>query len=473
MVKRKRRRLLAVIAGAVAAIAAFAGCSSGGSTSGGASASASGSASPPVTGSPAATGTGSIGLGQASPGTDVGLTKSQVRVAVIADVNTPIEPGLFQKNVNIVKAWAAMVNAAGGLAGRKVAVDFCDSKLDPNATANCVIQACQNDFALVGTATTELNDLSDLDNCKNSAGKPIGIPNLAFVAFPPLSCDKVTYLPEGYGPYCATAKENPQSYSVNVGDFRYYASQFKGLHGIYVFDGDVQTAKIEKLPTIQGAVNLGIQKDGPGVYTPSALSPQSQLTPFIQVMKQHGSTFGYGGATPPQTVLIRREAKLQGVNTVKVWACDTGCYDSSFIQQGGADAEGEYASTNYLPFYTDSQANPQLKALISDMGGINNINGEAIESYVMALLFQDAVVKATANGGTLDRQALFAALNKETAFNADGIIGTTNIAAHAPSPCDAISQVVNGQWKRVFPAAPGTFDCNPANIANLKLNLTG
>ncbi len=455
---------------------AFAGCSSASSTSASstpASASAGAPGSAGTSGSPAATGTAaSIGLGQASPGTDVGLTKSQIRVAIIADVNTPIEPGLFQKNENVIKAWAAMVNAAGGLAGRKVVVDFCDSKLDPNATANCVIQACQNDFALVGTATTELNDLSDIDNCKNSAGQPAGIPNLAFVAFPPLACDKDTYLPEGYGPYCASAKDNPQSYSVNVGDFRYYTSQFKNLHGIFVFDGDVQTAKIEKLPTIQGAVNLGIGKDGQGIYTPSALSPQSQLTPFIQVMKQHGSTFGYGGATPPQTVLLRREAKLQGVNTVKVWACDTGCYDSSFIQEGGADADGEYASTNYLPFYTDSQANPQLKALISFMGGINNINGEAIESYVMALLFQDAVVKATANGGTLDRQTLFAALNKETAFDADGIIGTTDIAAHEPSPCDAISQVVNGQWKRVYPATPGTFDCNPANIANLKLNLT-
>jgi hypothetical protein len=460
------------MAGGVALFALLAGCSSASSTSSGAPPSASGASSAPGTASPAASGGATIGLGKASPGTDVGLTKTQIRVAIIADVNTPIEPGLFQKNEDVIKAWAAMVNAAGGLAGRKVVVDFCDSKLDPNATANCVIQACQNDFALVGTATTELNDVSDIDNCKNSAGQAIGIPNLAFVAFPPLACDKDTYLPQGYGPYCATAKDNPQSYSAQVGDFRYYASQNKDLHGIYVYDGDVQTAKFQEQPTIQGAVDFGMKKDGQGIYTPSALSPQSQLTPFVQVLKQNQSTFMWGGATPAQTILIRREAKLQGVNSVKLWACDTACYDSSFITEGGADADGEYVTTNYLPFYTDADANPQLKALISQMGGINKINGEAIESYVMALLFQDAVVKATANGGTLDRQTLFAALNSETDFDADGIVGPTNIAAHEPSPCDAISQVVNGQWKRVYPAAPGTFDCNPANIANLKLNVS-
>jgi ABC-type branched-subunit amino acid transport system substrate-binding protein len=373
--------------------------------------------------------------------------------------------------VNVIKAWASMVNANGGLAGRKVVVDFCDSKLDPNATTNCVIQACQNDFAMVGTAATALTDIGDLDACKNAAGKPVGIPNLAFVAFPPLACDKDTYVITGYGPYCATAKQNPQTYQVNIGAFRYYQSHFSGLHGIWVYDGDVPTVRIAQVPGFQSAVGLGIKKDGQGFYPSSGEAPQSALTPLIQVMKQNRSTFGYGGATPPQTAQIRKEAQFQGVNSVKVWACDSGCYDSSFLQMGGPAVNGEYADTNYLPFYTDWEANPSLKALVTTMGGVNNINGTALMSYVEALLFQDAVTKAVANGGTLDRQTVFAALDKETAFNAGGIIGPTNFAGHTPSPCIAISQVVNGQWKRVFPAAPGTFDCNPANVATLKLSL--
>ena len=104
------------------------------------------------------------------------------------------------------------VNASGGLAGRKVLVDFCDSKLDPNATTNCVINACQNDFALVGTSANALEDLSDIDGCKNAAGKAVGLPDLAAFAFLPLACDPDTYVIGGYGPYCATAKENPQTY---------------------------------------------------------------------------------------------------------------------------------------------------------------------------------------------------------------------------------------------------------------------
>jgi ABC-type branched-subunit amino acid transport system substrate-binding protein len=275
----------------------------------------------------------------------------------------------------------------------------------------------------------------------------------------------------GIGSYCATAKDNPQTFVVNAGDFRYYTSHFSDLHGVWVYNNDVPTVRITSVPGFQAGSNLGIKKDGEGFYPSSGAAPQSALTPIVQAMKQKGSTFGYGGATPQNTILLRKEALLQGLNSVKVWACNSGCYDQSFLQQGGSVVNGEYALLNYLPFYTDYSANPALKALISAVGGIANINGNALESYIDALLFQDAVNKAVANGGTLDRQTLFAALNKETSFDADGIIGPTNIAARAASPCIVIAQVQNGQWQRVYPSKPDTFDCSSANLVTIKMNV--
>jgi ABC-type branched-subunit amino acid transport system substrate-binding protein len=466
---RRLGRLLAIAAGGLAVVALLAACSSGSSSSvssspAGSSAGTSSSAGPASSGSAAA-------AGPAAPGTDVGLTSKEIRIGIIADVNTSVQPGLFQKNVDAVKAWASLVNAQGGLAGRQVVVDFCDGKLDPNATTNCVIQACQNDFALVGTAANALTDLSDLDGCKNAQGKAIGIPDLAAFAFPPLACDKVTYMIAGYGPYCSTASSNPQTYTQNIGDFVYYASHFSNLHGIWIYNGDVPTVRIASLPGFTAAANLGIKKDGQGFYTSSGAAPQSALTPLVQVMRQGQATFGYGGATPANTILLRKEAQLQGLTSVKVWACNQGCYDASFLQAGGSAVDGEYASTSYLPFYTEWQDNPALKALVNKMGGVSSINGNALSSYIMAILFQDAVSKATANGGTLDRQTLFAALSKETSFDADGIIGATNIAARTPSACIVISQVRSGQFARVYPAKADTFDCNPANLATIKMNL--
>jgi len=459
-----RVRLLGLIA-ALAAVLLAAGCSSASSSSAG---SASSSAS-----SSAASGTAAASpLGKAGAADDVGITATTIKIGLIADVDTTVSPGLFQKSVNAVDAWANIVNASGGLDGRKVVVDFCDSKLDPNATTNCVIKACQNDFALVGTSADALEDLSDIDGCKNAAGKAIGIPNLAALAFLPLGCDPDTYQLEGLGSYCATATDATQTYTVNVGDARYFTSKYPGLHGIFVYDSDVPSFKITFIPQFQADSNLGIGEDAQKFYAESGAAPQSALTPVIAAMKAAGSTFIDADATPQNTILLEREAKLQGDNSIKVWGCDSGCYDNSFIQQGGSVANGTYAQLNNLPFYTDYQDNAALAALVKQVGGVGGVNNNAIDAYIMALLFQDAVQKAVANGGTLDRATLFTALKGETSFDADGIIGPTNIGGHQPSACDVIAQVVNGQWQRVYPAKAGTFDCNPANLVTIKMKVT-
>ena len=453
-----------MIAALVAAVLLAAGCSSSSSRSSSSSASAAATASASATqaASPA---------GSAAPGTDVGLTASTIHVALIADVNTSLVPGLFQKSVNAVNQWASDVNASGGLAGRKVVVDFCDSKLDPNATSNCVIKACQNDFAMVGTSANALEDISDIDGCKNAAGKAVGIPNLAAFAFPPLACDPDTYLTAGLGAYCKTAKENPSTYVVPVGDARYFTSHNQGLHGIWLYDNDVPTFKITQTPVFQAQSNLGIKKDGQGFYPLSGAAPQSALTPFIQVIKSSGSTFAYVDVTTASMVLMRREAQLQGVNTVKVWECNSGCYDPAFYQQGGATVNGTYALMLNLPYLSDYQANPTLNKLVTQLGGVNNINNNAINSFNMALLFQDAVQKAVANGGTLNRQTLFTALNNEHAFTAQGIIGPTDVGNRTPSACQIVVQLQNGVWQRVNPVKPGTFDCNSANITTIKMSV--
>ena len=462
-----RARLLGVIA-ALAAATLAASCSSSSSSTGSAAGTATSST---AAASPTAS-TAASPAGSAAPGSDIGLTATTVKVGLIADVATSLAPGLFQRSVNAVKAWASIVNANGGLAGRQVTVDFCDSKLDPNATTNCVIKACQNDFALVGTSANALEDLSDIDGCKNAAGKAIGIPDLAAFAFLPLACDPDTYLIGGYGPYCSTAKASPQTYTANIGDGRYYTSKFNGLHGVYVYDSDVPTLKAAFLPNFQGDENLGIKADAQGSYAESGAAPQSALTPVISAIKAAGSSFVYAGSTPQNTILLEREAKLQGVSSVKVWACNSGCYDSSFVAQGGPVVNGTYAQLNDLPFYTEYQDNPALSALVKQMGGTANLNNNAVLSYVMALLFQDAVQKAVANGGTLNRASLFTALKGETSFTAEGIIGPTNVGGHKLSNCDVITQLVNGQWQRVYPAKPGTFDCNGGNTKTIKMKLT-
>jgi hypothetical protein len=258
---------------------------------------------------------------------------------------------------------------------------------------------------------------------------------------------------------------------VNIGDCRYYTSHFSGLHGIWVYNGDVPTVRILSVPGFQAGSNLGIGKNGQGFYSSSGEAPQSAMTPFVQVLKQSGSTFGYDGATLANNVLLRKEAQLQGVSSVKVWACNSVCYDPTYITQGGSAVNGTYALLTNLPYLTEYRDNSALSALVKQVGSVTDLDNQSVEAYVEALLFQDAVQKAAATG-TLSRQSLFTALNKEHSFNGSGIIGSTDVGAHTVSPCIVMAQVVNGAWARTYPSKPGTFDCSSANVVQIKMNLS-
>ncbi len=74
---------------------------------------------------------------------------------------------MSQPLVAAVKAWGDQVNANGGLAGRKVVVTFYDSKLNPDEAVNAYTQACQNEFATVGSGAFVLLNPDPIQTCKD------------------------------------------------------------------------------------------------------------------------------------------------------------------------------------------------------------------------------------------------------------------------------------------------------------------
>jgi len=73
----------------------------------------------------------------------------------------------------------------------------------------------------------------------------------------------------------------------------------------------------------------------------------------------------------------------------------------------------------------------------------------------------------------LTRQALLDQIANTHDFDAGGIIGATDVGNRSGSPCMMMVQVVDGKWKRIFPEEPYTFDCNPENLVQIKLNTNG
>ena len=67
---------------------------------------------------------------------EIGVSATEIHVAALADVDNAVAPGIFQGVVDGVKGAAAYINSkagGGGIAGRKLVVDFIDSKLAADA----------------------------------------------------------------------------------------------------------------------------------------------------------------------------------------------------------------------------------------------------------------------------------------------------------------------------------------------------
>ena len=414
--------------------------------------------------------------------TDVGITDKEIHVAVIADVDSPLAPNLFKAAVDGMKGWAKYMNSkagGGGLAGRKVVIDFYDSKLNPAETKNAQITVCQNDVAAVGTSAVFLTSVDEMRNCKDSTGAVTGLPDIPFVSTALVQqCSDQSFPIAPPQVLCDTATDHPQTFQADVARGYYYLDKYgKDLHGVYIFGNDSKSARDASFASLGGlrdigGVDQGIKSDKD--FDLSSRATQSEYTPVVQEMKSSGANYAQCTGPYTCTISLRKEAALQGVTGVKVWDCGVQCYDKQFIDAGGADVEGQYADTLFLPFYSkaDQKANPMLANVVKYTGP-DKIAGYGMYAWAAGLAFRDAVNAQVKAGGvnSVTRKTIFEQLNKINKFDADGIIAPIDLAGRGASGCSVLNQLKNGAYVRVEPKKAGTFACPKNGRILRKLDL--
>jgi hypothetical protein len=411
--------------------------------------------------------------------TEVGVTDSEIRIAVIADVDNPFAPGLFKGAEDGVKAGAAFLNSkagGGGLAGRKVVVDFYDSKLNPNESRNATIQGCQNDYALVGTSALFLSQVEDIVNCADQAGQALGIPDMSAVTTGvPESCSPMAFPAYGTAIECDTVNDNPQSFFGNQGPAKWEISQSKDkLHGLTIVGNDTKDAA--RGGTILGltAQQAGIEADqGDPVVAVSGRDPQSVFTPIVQKMKEDKSNWTLNVASANQALLLRNEATLQGIDPASVvWECAS-CYGNALVKDNADAFDGEVQFLGFLPF-EEASVNTNVKNFLKYMKQVGGTPDQfAAYAYAGVLAFADAVNAVVKDHGVngLTRQNLITAIKGLTDFDAGGMLGKRSFADGQTTHCFLMVKFTDGKWVRQYPKKKGTFDCKASNAVTIKGNL--
>ena len=404
--------------------------------------------------------------------TEVGVTATTIRIAVIADVNTPLAPGLFKAAADAVQGWGKYINAHGGLAGRKVQVDFIDSKLSADETRNAIIQACQNDFATVGTTALFLNNIDDMVSCKDQAGQATGLPDVPQLITDPTHARAPMSFPT-LVPQVVQDDPSNTTYHVQIGQWKWYLKHVdKNLHGVFGTAADLKSTQTAGLVGIAGAGEAGIKKDLQ--FDSHGTDPQDKYLPWAQAIKTNNSTFANVNSNDVAMAYMRKEAQVQGVTSVKVWDCGIACYTPRFLQLAGNAAEGQYVQALFVPF-EEAKYNKSLDAYIKAVGGLSNAASFGVEAWVPALFFRDAVKQVVASKGVngLTRANFIAAAKTIHKFTADGILGPTDVGGKVFGTCFALLQVKGGKFVRVYPKKPATFDCKKSNVVTVKVNPAG
>ena len=248
-----------------------------------------------------------------------------------------------------------------------------------------------------------------------------------------------------------------------------YTKKYSNLHGAYIFAGD--PANFAGWGILR---YFGIHSDDDFKLSPVDLQ-QSEFTPIIKAMKDKHSNYATCTLAFQCTVLLRKEATLQGLtNQVKVWDCVEACYDRNFLAEGGKDVEGTYVETPFLPFYdTREQKANRMLANFVHFAGTDKVDGYGDNAWAAAVAFRDAVnATAKAHGvNGMTRANLLAALNNVHRFDADGMIAPIDLAGRRYLDCHVMTQVRHGAFVRVQPTKPGTFDCNRKYLIKRKLDL--
>jgi hypothetical protein len=368
------------------------------------------------------------------PASDPGITPTEIRIAVIADT---------QDTVAGMNAWAATVNARkAGIGGRKVVIDPFVVNGDPSQYAAAVKTACAQDFAIVGTLSVGDAETADLTACK--------IPDLPTRALS--SAHRAA--PNTYAVVPTTNTK------VQVGGFKWLLANVQGCCKQYVIASTNQVAAAETEKSANAAVTVGFTSAGTTQLASDA--PQSSYTPIVDAMETNGATFGRSDLPFSSTIKLRAEAAAQNVTSVKAWYCLAQCYVPNFLDQGGANVDGQFVQIGTNPF-EDASSIAAMKRYLTAGGPQNEIG---LEAYSAGLLFETAakqVIQADGKNG-LTRAALLGKVAAINDFTAGGILGSTQVGNRVPNGCFVMMRVQDGKFVRAEPAAKNQLSCGDQNL---------
>ncbi len=376
---------------------------------------------------------GNAKAGVSSGGAAPGVTATQINVGSIANVTGPLSSG-FAPVVNGVQAYFSMVNAEGGVAGRKLKLAYQeDDQGSPTTDLSVAQQLVQQNhvFAVVGVGTPFFGGAAYLASQ--------GTPTFGYAVSTDWQ-DRPTLFAD-YGSVLCFPCGAP-------GDG--YLAEALGAKSIAVVSYSVPQSAAACKAAITGMRALGLNVS----FTDVNLVFGGDPTPDVLQMKNDNVDVWFSCLDVNGNVGFARAISQNGLSMKQVWFNG---YDRSTLAQYGSIMNGVYFGLQHVPFEAALAfpgAYPGLDTYIREMQKYQpkfTYDEVALDGWMAADQF---VTGLKAVGKDLTQKKLVAAINSETAYTGGGLTTPVNWkTAHTtatPPYCQAGVQVVNGAFVPAF-----------------------
>jgi len=433
------RRAIAVVVLVLAVVAA----SCGNSTAGGKAAAGT-------------TGSGGSTKGEVVSVDQPGVTDGEIRVGGVASVTNPLG-GAYETAFQGVKAYFEMVNAAGGVHGRKLVLAAArDDKLVNNDAEVQGLLEQDRVFAVLPVASLLFSGATRLVR--------EGVPTFGWVIstdWQGSPSDPRRNMFGGTGSYLCLGCDQPvMAYlakitkrhrigvlAYNVAQSTECANGWKATFDEYGDEAGSRVVYMDRSLAL-GATDLSVQVDK---------MAEAKVDLLLTCMDLNG------------VITLAKEMKKQRLGAVQLLPNG---YDQSLLDEYGDLFEGSYVFTSFVPL----EVKPRPKGLTQFVEWMDRTGGHVTENSIIGWLNAALFVKGLRDAGPdFDRQKVIDAINRLTRFTADGIAAgmdwTIGHDRRGERACSAIVRIEDSKFVPVTVEEGSAWTC--LSLESGKLEATG
>jgi branched-chain amino acid transport system substrate-binding protein len=373
-----------------------------------------------------------------------GVTADEIRVGGVASVTNPLG-GKYADSFAGVKAYFDMVNADGGVAGRKlVLVSERDDKVVNNDAEVQGLLEQDDVFAVIPVTTLLFSGAKRLVDA--------GVPTFGWIISQDWQGSAEDPRPNLFG-------QNGSYLCFDcAGPLMPYVAKKAGKHKIGILAYNVpQSAGCAK--GVQASVDrYGEAADAQVVFTDSSLSyGTTDLSVQVQKMTDAGVDLVTTCMDQQGVVTLAKELKKQGSDAIQFLPNG---YDHELLDEFGDLFEGSYLYPGMAPLEMDDppEAMETMRKAFDDAGVDPTEN--AIIGWINADLFVRGLREA---GDDLSRQGVIDAINSMTDWNAGGLVAdvdwTTAHRERAKQGCYAYLRIHDSEFEPVWGQPGKPFVC--------------